>query len=252
MSHVELCHVSVSRLPGSCTCGAWWTGRWADLLAASHRQDHHRDDDEVQHGEGNHLQHLPGDIHSVTYNIHGCYHSFTSEYWYRYNVVLRCYLKEAYKMLLLDLDQANRNNFYFKAKLVRPETERGQVSEASHHTHTHLFNFPLSPYRVLLKIKWFSFSWLQAWWFWLSLFCLHTVICDLTTNKEESTHHLGVTSRPKYKCLLKYTFYEGRINEWAVLYSIHYTQTFTRKLMYPGWILCWPWIDENCSAKEEC
>ena len=56
-------------------------------------------------------------------------------------------------MLLLDLDQANRNNFYFKAKLVRPETERGQVSEASHHTHTHLFNFPLSPYRVLLKIK---------------------------------------------------------------------------------------------------
>ena len=180
VSHVELCHVSVSRLPGSCTCVAWWTGRWADLLAASHRQDHHRDDDEVQHGEGNHLQHLPGDIHSITYNIHGCYHSFTSEYWYRYNVVLRCYLKEAYKMLLLDRDQANRNNFYFKAKLVRPETERGQVSEASHHTHTHLFNFPLSPYRVLLKIKWFSFSWLQAWWFWLSLFCLHTVTCDLT------------------------------------------------------------------------
>ena len=41
---------------------------------------------------------------------------------------MRCYLKEAYKMLLLDLDQANRNNFYFRAKLVRPETERGQVS----------------------------------------------------------------------------------------------------------------------------
>ena len=95
-------------------------------------------------------------------------------------------------MLLLDLDQVNKNNFYFRAKLVRPEMERGQVSEASHHGH--LFNFPLSPYRVLLKIKWFSFSWLQAWWFWLSLFCLHTVTCDLT-NKEESIYHLGVTSQ---------------------------------------------------------
>ena len=28
-------------------------------------------------------------------------------------------MKEAYKMLVLDLEQANRENFYFGAKLVR-------------------------------------------------------------------------------------------------------------------------------------
>ena len=32
---------------------------------------------------------------------------------------LQCYLKDAYKMLLLDLEQANRQNFFFGAKLVR-------------------------------------------------------------------------------------------------------------------------------------
>ena len=54
-------------------------------------------------------------------------------------------------MLLLDLDQANRENFYFRAKLVRPVTERGQVSEVSHQGH--LFNFPLSPYPILCFIE---------------------------------------------------------------------------------------------------
>ena len=36
-----------------------------------------------------------------------------------YECFFQCYLKEAYKMLLLDLEQANRENFFFGAKLVR-------------------------------------------------------------------------------------------------------------------------------------
>ena len=32
---------------------------------------------------------------------------------------MQCYLKEAYRNLILDLEQANRQDFYFGAKLVR-------------------------------------------------------------------------------------------------------------------------------------